>query len=284
MTAERLFSRRGGIKTLIIITLLSSFVASLRAADEGETPVGVELALLPEVSVMAPGEPFRVGLHIRHHSHFHTYWANPGIVGVPTQLEWKLPFGFEASEIQWPYPERVDMAGHPAHGFHRDVLLMVEITPTAEISVERVTLEAGVIWMACAQTCHPGQTSLALTLPVGEQSVRHGENGPLFTAAEKELPRALPAESGRLRSVREADEIVFEFSGSLPEGEDSPYFYSSDGQVSSEKPQKWEAIEAGKWRVTLQRSDFGPAGKKTLPGVLRTAAGWRTLELAYPAP
>lgn len=91
---------------------------------EDVAPIGVELALISEVSAIAPGKALRVGLLVKHQEGYHIYWKNPGIVGIATQLEWTLPEGFVAGPIEWPFPERVDMAGHPARGFYREVLLM----------------------------------------------------------------------------------------------------------------------------------------------------------------
>ena len=38
-----------------------------------------------------PGQAITVGLFIQHVPEYHTYWKAPGIVGVPTTINWKLP-------------------------------------------------------------------------------------------------------------------------------------------------------------------------------------------------
>lgn len=47
---------------------------------------GIDLQLLSKVRSIQPGNPFKVGLHIHHHDGYHTYWQNPGIVGIPQAL------------------------------------------------------------------------------------------------------------------------------------------------------------------------------------------------------
>ncbi len=45
----------------------------------------------------------------------------------------------------WPYEKLI-------HGFHRDVLLMVEINPPATLDAKSAALHANVTWMACAKS------------------------------------------------------------------------------------------------------------------------------------
>ena len=74
---------------------------------QGENPL--RIGLVSESTAVVPGRPFYLGLHLEHRSGDHTYWKCPGIVGVPTGIEWDLPAGFEAAPIEWPGPQRVFM-------------------------------------------------------------------------------------------------------------------------------------------------------------------------------
>ncbi len=47
------------------------------------------VALAPQG--MAPGQPLKLGLRIKHQPDWHTYWKNQGDSGLPTQLDWQLP-------------------------------------------------------------------------------------------------------------------------------------------------------------------------------------------------
>jgi len=51
------------------------------------------------------------------------------ISGIPTKIEWILPPGFKASEIQCLQPEKIVLSGLTNYGYEKDVLLPVEITP-----------------------------------------------------------------------------------------------------------------------------------------------------------
>jgi thiol:disulfide interchange protein DsbD len=164
----------------------------------------IRLGLVAEVAAILPGEPFRVGLRIEHDPGWHTYWRQPGIVGVPTSLTWELPEGFLAGPIQWPAPERVKMLGLTAWGYERDVLLLVTITPPAGLrDGVFVDLRAKGAWMACGRTCHPGWGDFLLKLPVNAQAttpVWDPAHKPLFAEATEELPPPLEGWSATVTS------------------------------------------------------------------------------------
>jgi DsbC/DsbD-like thiol-disulfide interchange protein len=248
--------------------LLTSLIFSLLLASAGaetKPPKGVDATLVSENRSIAAGKKFTVALKLHHHEKFHTYWMNPGVAGVPTKIVWQLPEGFSAGPIQWPYPEKSMMAIYPVHGYERDVMLLVDITPPAEISSTKVTLQATASWMACADGCFPGKISLGLDLPVAaEPSVDE-----TFSKARQEIPQPLGNWDARLVSAEDAPEIRFHLKPDKPGSllPDDVYFFSSDGQVSSDQPQHIEKKEDG-YEIILKRAEFGPKGRTNLVGVL----------------
>src|SRR6056297_1012754 len=92
---------------LWVFVLLWSAWMPAQAQRSGEVQRDhVVVELVSEVEAVTPGQPFRVGLSLRHAPDWHTYWRNPGDSGLETRIDWTLPDGFAAGEIQWPYPER----------------------------------------------------------------------------------------------------------------------------------------------------------------------------------
>lgn len=248
---------------LISSLLFSLFVVS--AGAETKPPKGVDVTLVSENRSIVAGKKFTVALKLHHHEKFHTYWKSPGVAGVPTKIVWQLPEGFSAGPIQWPYPEKSMMAIYPVHGYERDVMLLVDIMPPAEFASTKVTLQAAASWMACADGCYPGKISLSLDLPVSSDT-RVDET---FSKARQEIPQPLENWDAELLSAVDAEEIRFrikagESDSILP---DDVYFFSSDGQVSSDQPQHIEKKD-GAYEFTIKRAEFGPKGKTTLPGVL----------------
>src|SRR5437764_14202728 len=64
----------------------------------------VEAELVSAQASAQPGHAFTMGLKLRMEPEWHTYWKNPGDSGLPTRIEWQLPAGWKAREIEWPYP------------------------------------------------------------------------------------------------------------------------------------------------------------------------------------
>jgi thiol:disulfide interchange protein DsbD len=236
---------------------------------------GIDIALVPENTAIAKGEPFTVGVKIHHHEGFHTYWQNPGIAGVPVKLQWELPEGFSAGPIQWPYPEKTMMAIHPVHGFERDVMLLVEITPPGEIAPPRVTLKATASWMACADGCYPGKKTLSCELPVAAEAKPDPVVASAFQKAREELPKPLQGWSAELLSAPDAREIRLRLTPAADHAAEPGdlYFFSSDGQISSDPPQRVVKTKTG-YELIAERSPYGPKGKTSLPGVLVSSTGF----------
>jgi DsbC/DsbD-like thiol-disulfide interchange protein len=250
---------------------LLALVLTLCSALAGpEATKGVDVALVSEQATITAGKPFTVGLKIHHHEGFHTYWQNPGIAGVPVKLAWQLPEGFSAGPIQWPYPEQSMMAIHPVHGFERDVLLMVEITPPEEVSTTRVELKATASWMACADGCYPGKKELSLEVPVAAEAAADPALAEGFAKARAEIPQALQHWKVELLSAVDAPEIKLRLTpaSDLAVVPEEAYFFSADGQISSSPKQALERKEGGVIEITAPRAEYGPKGRKGLPGVL----------------
>ncbi|MCH7228287.1 protein-disulfide reductase DsbD domain-containing protein [Haloferula sp. A504] len=268
-------------------TILVLFPALFGLLAHGEEKSwGARLELISEDAVIAAGQAFEVGVRIHHREGFHSYWKNPGVVGFATKIDWNLPEGFTAGPIVWPPPELVDMAGNTTHGYQRDVLLTTTITPPAELPEKEVTLRARIAWMACADACHPGDESFSLTLPVGSKAVADPETAPLFEQTRDEQPAPLDGWSVTLLSGIDAPEIVLQLSPAEdpPPVLESPYFFSSDGQVADGKP-SISTGENGSLTFTFERARFGPEGAKGLPGLIAYGpAGDRRFAVITPDP
>src|SRR6185503_16909381 len=100
--------------------------------------------------------------------HWHTYWKTPG-TGLPTTLEWTLPAGWTAGEIQWPAPKilRDRTTTIIGNGYEGELLLPVTLTPPADLRPgAAVELKVHADWLMCEDVCVPGKADLTLSLPV----------------------------------------------------------------------------------------------------------------------
>lgn len=127
----------------------------------------VTAQLISEVESIQPGKPFWAAIKLVHEQHWHTYWRNAGDSGLPTSIKWLLPKGFNASEIYWPYPQKINVGGTANFGYEGEILLLVRIqVPENFLAGSIVTLKARCDWLVCKETCQPGGADLSLTLHV----------------------------------------------------------------------------------------------------------------------
>jgi len=152
--------------------LAAASVASFaNAADANSDHVHVQL--ISEHLALVPGQSMQFGLLLRHEPHWHTYWINPGDSGLPTAIEWNLPGGLSATDVQWPLPKRFDVGGLYNFGYVGEIVLPVAIAVPADAKPgSTLHLAADAKWLVCRDECIPGKASLAIDLPVEAASAK----------------------------------------------------------------------------------------------------------------
>jgi len=259
-------------------TLIPLFAALLLSLPLPVQAAGADIQFVSEVESVQPGVPFTVALHILPDKHYHTYWKYPGIVGLPTSVKWRLPEGFHAGEIAWPTPEVVDMAGHPAHGFRRELFLPVVITPPKKLLGNSLTLTGELAWMACHKECHPGFATRSLTLRVNQarETMPHPRWAAAIARERDALARKTDLWKISLESQADETPVLIRVRPTRGAAADPGeiYFFSEDGQVTSEPAQKAMRQPDGSYLITGTRSEFSPKGRTTLPGTLVASMGW----------
>lgn len=237
----------------------------------GRDTKGLSIELISEVESIQQGKAFRVGLKLTHDKGFHTYWKNPGVVGMPTAVKWTLPKGFTVSKLHWPYPELSKMAEYPCFGYERDVLLYVDITPPKKTSEKNVKLTANVNWMCCSNTCHPGFKEFSLTLPYEAERL-NSESTKQFKQAEAELPITSKDITAELQSAPDAQAIVVKII--CKEDILLKTIFSSDGQTTPDLAHSLKKISKGIWHFETKRFKYGVKSANTFPFVVNTDKGY----------
>lgn len=162
----------------------------------------IEVALLSEVSTVAPGESFSVGVLLEPEAGWHTYWQNPGDTGLPTRVAWTLPDGVNAGDLQWPYPERADYQGLTNYGYKGPALLIADIRVPANYSAESLDLAAQVDWLVCEEICIPGRGTVDISLPVDSYAL--SGDADQFVAARAKHPVPLEFDDASFQFGAEA--------------------------------------------------------------------------------
>jgi thiol:disulfide interchange protein len=224
----------------------------------------VEVTLISELQVVAPGSTVWVALRQNIREGWHTYWRNPGDSGAPTELIWDLPPGFAAGEIQWPFPDRVPYGPLMNYGYHGEVLFPVQVTIPADFNGSEVTLSARAQWLVCADICIPEDANLVIKIPVGEALI-DPNLVETFEAVRRKIPQpigvptrffVLPHAEGEVATVN----IEIDMPALVPERIKSiDYFPFTEGVMENPAEQLVKIDETGIQMTLTTGWDYGPS-------------------------
>ena len=254
------------MRQFFVLGLLCASVVATHALGNNKH---VEARLLADVERVTAGQPFRLGVVMEMEERWHTYWRHSGDAGFSTNIQWQLPNGFSAGPLQWPLPHKyVEDGDLTVYGYGDQNMLFAQIVPPAVLPADTsLVFEAAVSWLVCREYCLPGETQLALTLPVGTAAA---DNSSLFASYAARVPQPLGAEDLEMdfRSQLQDEGVRVDItlkakSGALEVDDVAPDFYPFDVAPFSFLSPRIEATDQGA-RLRLQLSE--PA--EVLRGVL----------------
>jgi len=265
---------------LIKLSLTFAFLALPGAVF---AQVGLKLKLVAESTAIVPGQTFRVGLFIQHEKGWHTYWRQPGIVGVPTLIEWTLPAGFIADKLEYPEPEATKMFQIKAQGYERDVLLQTCIqAPSSLQAGEKIMLKGRASWMCCGESCHPDSMELSLEMQVAEKADLDERWHALFKQERAAYAQESPA--WKASAEEKGQTVSLTLTPSSPEARPFPdlpatnpvIFFTEDGWINSDEPQQLTWNSDGSLTLKLTRADvfMGKTTPERLYGIVQRQGGW----------
>ncbi len=257
-------------------------------AFEDASPVKVEL--IQEEKTIHPHRSFWVALRLKLEEGWHVYWKNPGDAGMPLQVEWKLPPGFTAGPLQWPFPEKFNTADMVGFGYKEEVILLTEILPSPHLQPEtEATLQGQVNWLVCSSSaCQPGSVSLSLPLVVKETfSQPNPEVTQLFEEARAKIPHThIEVKTRRNKGIVQL-EVPKERTSSHKETIQKAYFFPEDKDIIDPSIAPKVTISPShdnRYLVNLKGSDEIGAESHMLKGVLvlHTQGGVQAIDIQSP--
>jgi len=256
-----------GFSFLIFFTRLNSLYAL------GEDSSSVSVELVSNVESIQPGQPFWVGLYFKLEPGWHIYWKNPGYTGFPPSIDWKLPTGFQASDIHWPIPIKMTFEGFVSFGYEGEVLLPIQITPPEDLDLSQpIVLTGNASWLMCSDSCVPGKKNLELSLPVENSPPKlNSKWNPTIELALDQIPK----KSTLWQITPYVSKEIYGLLIESPDNKDahlpqSLQFFSLHDGINPNLPQKLEKTETG-YFLTLPLEDLVP---EHLEGVLINQEGW----------
>ena len=261
---------------MLALTLFSFAMASAAPVAAKHA----QLELIAKQAEIAPGSTALLGVHFVLEPGWHVYWKNPGDSGQPPALQWQLPEGFSAGEIEWPFPERLQASPELAdYGYKDGVLLLVplKVAPaTKSGTTAQITLNAK--WLICREVCLPDRAELKLALPVSSAAKENPLETKLFASAEQNFPKPLPR---GWKSVAISGKDTFILNVSAPVRLKQAQFFPADpGQIDNAARQVVVRQMARGVSLELKKSDLLLKPITVLRGVLVVRD--RAYEIAAP--
>lgn len=257
------------LRTLIKVFALTALFSSAAQASSFEAATEqVKAQLVASVDAVHPGDEILVGVHQQIIPHWHTYWRNPGDSGLATTIDYQLPDGATAGEIQWPTPSRITLGPIVNYGYENEVTLLNKIKVPRESAAGSVfTINAKVKWLVCEELCIPQKVELTLDLPVVAAGVDAGQGSPLIEQARASLPGVSP---WPISLAYNKDVLSFQIADVKLQSATikNIWFYPAEwGKVNHGAEQSWQ-LSGNKLELQLKPGEAPLTKDETLTGVL----------------
>ncbi len=107
------------------------------------------------------------------HNDWHIFAENPGSIGRPTEVKWRLPEGYRVENIRWSKPKDFKKGKIIQHGYDTTAYYSATIVPIDR--PEKVQdLDVEVSWLACREECVPEKMVRTLSFAVTDVNLLPG--------------------------------------------------------------------------------------------------------------
>lgn len=170
---------RASIVAVFLVISFDGYLARVTAAEADP----VQVSLVRESAQLRSGRPFRVALRMAVQKGWHIYGDGPTDASGATSVDWVVPVGFKVNEVRWSCPKRLSDTEN-IYGYEGTGTVVAEIVPVSNISQGQGDIKVQVSWVACGDSCVPGQSTASLPLATTSQPTTHGVWGLLVSEAQ----------------------------------------------------------------------------------------------------
>ncbi|HWC16158.1 MAG TPA: protein-disulfide reductase DsbD domain-containing protein [Terriglobales bacterium] len=213
----------------------------------------------------APGSQW-IGLRFQLDPGWHIYWTNPGDSGEPPKVAWHLPSGFQAGDLQFPFPHRIQDHGLTDYGYEGDVVLLSKLTIPAGAASNKAEIGADVRYLVCREVCVPAKDHVSLSL-VSSRDTKSSPDAELIRGAHARLPQPFPP-GVRVFAALQATDIIVTVMGKNPNLGAVADFVPSDTQVIENSAKPVIENSSGVLRIRLKKSEQLDHPVRRLRGLL----------------
>jgi thiol:disulfide interchange protein/DsbC/DsbD-like thiol-disulfide interchange protein len=128
----------------------------------------IEMELVPERLGIQPGGELWVALRMRTNPGWYTYWRFGGDAGAGASIDWRLPDGFSADTIVWPYPQLKVMERAAVYVYEGEAFLLNRLRAPADLTPGTMAdVSAHIEYVVCDATgCYPEELEASVRVPV----------------------------------------------------------------------------------------------------------------------
>ncbi|WP_139413973.1 protein-disulfide reductase DsbD family protein [Chlamydia abortus] len=256
------------IAFLFSLPALTGQGQKLRAAEPVVETASPSAILISEGSHIPKGGTFRLGIKIAAPKGSHIYWKNPGEVGSPLRIHWILPKGFTVEEEHWPTPKVFEEEGVTFFGYDDQAFIVADIrAPESLDDQESVVLKAHVEWLACGESCVPGNVNLELSLPYrGGAAILYPERTAEFAQTLQTQPRLLEDQTITLGHSQDG-EIILNISGQKNRAEKAWFISEKADKIFAYSEEAVSEASGTAWKLKIKTLS-GVQKNQELQGIL----------------
>lgn len=255
------FKEFGTPKKVSSPSTIEGLIPSLALPGIAPSDTEVELISSPFYS---PNKELQINLILTHAKGLHSYYRNPGTVGIPLEATLNAPEGFKVQGPYWSIPDIGLMDDDVYYGYSRPVLTWL-VTPTDK-APDEATFTVTSSWQLCGdEGCLPPTEPAAFSVNLTKQKDDSAPSNKDTPPREAELNPATTGWNFNASKSPTGKNLILHISPpqetTLEDGD--VYFFSDTGEIFPTRTQALHKTESG-YDLTLPLND----GSKGLYPVL----------------
>lgn len=256
------------LSLLYTLCLTSLIQAQINPFDDKSTGTEKTISgLSSELSAIAAGKEFTIGITLKHADGWHSYYTNPGGPGLPVDFDWKLPEGYKVNDIHWPTPHLYTSGETQFYVYEGEYTFLADLTaPSSAKAGESVIISVTPTWQICSSSgCDaPASEDLYIKLPIAESATHNTAKSELFKDARAHLPKT--ANNITATAKLEGKNIVLQVTAPAISSSDLHYIDHA-GITDSEQRQTITEGKPNTFTITAPLSEGAATGAE-LNGLL----------------
>ena len=227
------------------------------------------IELIANRDAIVPGERLDVAIVLTPDPGWHSYWINPGDSGQPLSVEWELPAGAGAGQLQFPSPEEHPEGPLMAYVYTGPTYFLTQLQWPESLPGEDAGLAAHVEWLECDEICLPAEARLELRLPIRESSLEN--HAVRFAGARRQMPRPQPGGESTLLIEESRLKLQVPLPPGLVVNTDEVYFFAArQGLIAHAEVQRVTRTE-DRLVLDLPRDPVSTTDPESVAGIVRLA-------------